>query len=180
MGDFSLKSLIPSLAHELKFSEAALYERQRALVRAGLLHSSGGRGPGSGVRATTDAIALLLISLLATDSLSETADRTKALANLKSVTGRCPLTGKKTFIDAVTAALQDTSFLGLSAIRIDPKTEPKPQAQATIAYMPQRAGELGDSVFGHKGMVTTSRFYVMAHLRPSEALLTWLWRRHER
>ena len=32
---------------------------------------------GSGVRATTDAIALSLISLLATDSLSETADRTQ-------------------------------------------------------------------------------------------------------
>ena len=30
------------------------------------------------------------------------------------MTGRCPLTGKKTFIDAVTAALQDTSFLAVS------------------------------------------------------------------
>jgi hypothetical protein len=161
-------------------SQAALYERQRALVRAGLLHSSGGRGPGSGVRATADAIALLLISLLATDSLSETAKRTKALANLKSVTGRCPLTSKRTFIDAVTAALQDSSFLGITAIRIDPKTEPKPQAQATIMYMPRRAGDPGDSVFGHKGMVTTSNFYVMANLRPSEALTGWLRRQHAR
>ena len=60
---------------------------------------------GSGVRATPKSLALLLISLLATDSLSETEAKTKIVANFKSATKRCPLTGKKTFAGAVTAVL---------------------------------------------------------------------------
>ena len=64
---FSLKGLIPRLAHELGMTPDALYERQRALVRAGLLKGVEGKGPGSGVRATPYATALLLIAVLAAD-----------------------------------------------------------------------------------------------------------------
>src|SRR4026208_2522364 len=95
--DTSLKSLIPSLAKTFRVSPAALYERQRALVRCGLLKTKPGRGPGSGVRATPESIALLLISLLATDSLSQVEARTPALAKLRSTSDQCPLTGQKTF-----------------------------------------------------------------------------------
>jgi hypothetical protein len=49
---------------------------------------------------------MLLISVLATGSLSEVEEQTKAIANLKSVGGRCPVTGKRTFGAALTAALQ--------------------------------------------------------------------------
>jgi hypothetical protein len=86
---------------------AALYERQRVLVAAGLLQIVGAGGPGSGVRATPQSMALLLIALLATDSLTETEERTKAVMNLKSAsdTKRCPITGKKTFAEALTAIL---------------------------------------------------------------------------
>ena len=49
---------------------------------------------------------MLLISVLATGSLSEVEEHTKAIANLKSVDGRCPVTGKKTFGAALTAALK--------------------------------------------------------------------------
>jgi len=102
----SLKSLIPGLARALDMKTAALYERQRALVRAGLLEMVPGHGPGSGVRATPKSIALLLISIMATTSLSEVEEQTKIVANLKSVSGRCPSTGKKTFAAALAEFLE--------------------------------------------------------------------------
>jgi hypothetical protein len=95
-GDTSLKSFIPALAKSVDMTPAALYERQRALVRVGLLHGKSGKGPGSGVRATPESVAMLLIALLATGSVSEIEDHAMAVANLKSATKLCPLTGKKT------------------------------------------------------------------------------------
>jgi hypothetical protein len=103
--DTSLKGLIPLLAKGVGMTPAALYERQRALVRAGLLQTKPGRGPGSGVRATPETVAMLLISILATGNLSETEERSKAIADLKSEPNRCPITGKKTFGSALTAVL---------------------------------------------------------------------------
>jgi DNA-binding IscR family transcriptional regulator len=101
----SLKALIPKIASALGTTPAALYERQRALVRAGLLHPLPGHGPGSGVRATPESVALLLIALLATSSLTETEGQTARIMNLKSANKRCPLTGKKTFSTALAAVL---------------------------------------------------------------------------
>jgi len=100
----SLKGLILVLAKHVDMTPAALYERQRALVRAGLLQSKPGRGPGSGVRATPQSVAMLLISILATGNLSETEELSKAIADLKSE-AKCLLTGKKTFATALTAVL---------------------------------------------------------------------------
>ena len=91
-------------------THAALYERQRVLVRAGLLQQRPGRGPGSGVPANAKSVAMLLISLLATGSLSEVEEQTKVIANLKCRDGRCPVTGKKTFGAALTAALQSETL----------------------------------------------------------------------
>jgi hypothetical protein len=105
MNNLSLKGFIPVLAKQLDMTPAALYERQRALVRAGLLEAGSGRGPGSGVRATPDSVALLLIAVLATGSLSETEGHAKVLANLSSNTGRCPLTGKRRFASALAEVL---------------------------------------------------------------------------
>jgi hypothetical protein len=76
----SLKSIIPHLSDVLLFSEHALYERQRALVRGGLLKATAGRGPGSGVKATADNVAMLIISVLATDSLSNVVKDTGIIA----------------------------------------------------------------------------------------------------
>jgi hypothetical protein len=106
----SLKSLIPSVANATGMTEAAIYERQRALVRAGLLKAESGRGPGSGVKATNHSTALLLIALIATDSLSETGECSRIFAQLRNKEGRCPLTGKKTFVDAVAAILASFSL----------------------------------------------------------------------
>ena len=89
----SLKGYIPGLARLLETSSAALYERQRALVRAGLLETANGRGPGSGVRTTWGSVALLTLSVLATESLGQSADRVRALAASKPIDNRlCPYT----------------------------------------------------------------------------------------
>ena len=76
----SLRSYLFKLSELLGLTPIALYERQRELVRAGLLHAEGTRGPGAGVRLSPEAVAVLLISVLATDSLSEVAERTREIA----------------------------------------------------------------------------------------------------
>ena len=60
---------------------AALYERQRVLVDIGLIKPRAGRGPGSGVAFTAENLAALVISILATDSLSEIDQRVVDLCN---------------------------------------------------------------------------------------------------
>ena len=102
----SLKGYIPGLARLLETTPAALYERQRALVRAGLLAPEEGRGPGSGVRATAPSVALLVLSVLATESLSETDARVRALADMRPAGGEeCPLTKARSFGQALAALL---------------------------------------------------------------------------
>lgn len=102
----SLKGIIEGyLAPKLDMTPAALYERQRALVRAGLITGKEGRGPGSGVRATPHSVAMLLIAVLSADSLSEIEESTKRFAFLRAEKGTCPITGKKTFASAIAAIL---------------------------------------------------------------------------
>jgi hypothetical protein len=103
----SLKAYAPVLAWRLGMTPAALYERQRALVRDGILQQPEGRGPGSGVQVHPFAVALLLVAVLATDSLSETADKVRTFATAKSTArdGRCPLTRRQTFVEAMALVL---------------------------------------------------------------------------
>ena len=103
----SLKAYAPLLAWRLRTTAAALYERQRALVRDGILEQSEGRGPGSGVHAAPYSVALLLVAILATDSLSETAAKVRSFRCSKIRRGRwpCTLTGKPTFVEAVAHVL---------------------------------------------------------------------------
>jgi hypothetical protein len=98
---------------------AALYERQRVLVEAGLLQAVAGRGPGTGVRATPQSMAVLLIALLATDSVAETGERTKTVMKLKSHEGPCPITLQKTFSAALAEILASEELakdIGLIAV----------------------------------------------------------------
>ena len=69
-----------------------------------------GRGPGSGVRATPKSLALLAIAVVAGGSLSEIENHVRTLANIKSSTKHCPLTGKATFASALTAVLADETL----------------------------------------------------------------------
>jgi hypothetical protein len=121
----SLKGFIPTLAKLVGVTPAALYERQRALARVGLLKMKSGRGPGSGVRLTAESVAMLLIALLATDSLSETEERVRIFAKLRSA--RCPLTGANAFADALSAILASSDLSkrvrSISVTRTGPTAE---------------------------------------------------------
>jgi hypothetical protein len=76
-----LKTFLGRLSPLLGVTPAALYERQRVLVDIGLIKPKAGRGPGSGVAFTAENLAALVISILATDSLSEIDQRVVNLCN---------------------------------------------------------------------------------------------------
>jgi hypothetical protein len=114
------------LARHLDMTPNALYERQRALVRAGLLKGKEGWGPGSGVRATPHSVAMLLIGALAADSLSEIEESAKRIAWSKPESGVCAVTGEKTFVGALAAIL--------ASVRL---------AHRTLTITVRRGGSLG-------------------------------------
>jgi DNA-binding IscR family transcriptional regulator len=148
MSSLSLKGLIGEVSALTGMSEAAVYERQRALVRAGLLKTERGRGPGSGVRGTPESVALLLISLLATGNLSEAGISTRIFADRENKEGFCPLTGKRTFGEAVTAILASKE-LAQRVVAIDASQEIR---EAEIAYRdPSKGGSISSSKFGLAG-----------------------------
>jgi hypothetical protein len=101
----SLKGFAPILADYLNLTPLAVYERQRALVRCGLLPAPTTRGPGTGVRATPETVALLLTAILATDNLTEIDDRVIRLAKSRADDQRCPFTGAITFAKALAGLL---------------------------------------------------------------------------
>lgn len=99
----SLKWFTPGLARLLGTTAPRLYEREQALIRAGILDAFPGRGPGSGVRATAPSVALLIIAMLAAETLRETESRTKEIAELTPVDAeQCPLRGTPSFLYALT------------------------------------------------------------------------------
>jgi hypothetical protein len=110
----SLKRYSERLAPRLGLTPAALYERQRQLVRLGLISEPSKMGPGAGVRATPENVALLLLSVMVSDSLSETAKRILDETRHRSLSGRCPLTRAMRFGDALTVILSDLTI----AIRV--------------------------------------------------------------
>jgi hypothetical protein len=75
----SLKTYLHRIAPIIGLSPGALYERQRSLAKLGLLTVTPGRGPGSGVLLTPENAAAVIISALASDSLSEVDQRVVAL-----------------------------------------------------------------------------------------------------
>ena len=89
-----LKTYLSTLSPLLGQSEEILYERQRALVREGLLESVSGRGPGSGVRADEKALAVFLVSLLAHDILAH-AETVWAFCGMRSPPVNVQSRGKK-------------------------------------------------------------------------------------
>jgi hypothetical protein len=137
----SLKSALPDLAGPLDMTTAALYERQRALVRAGLLRARPGRGPGSGVPTDAKSVAMLLISLLATSSLSEVEEWTRIIARMKPEDGVCRFTGKKSFADALAAALTSKN---LHRIEVE-RSASKSWAMGTLKFIGN--SDLEDSCF---------------------------------
>jgi hypothetical protein len=105
-----LKSYVPVLAGYLSMTPDALYERQRKLVRAGLIVGTAGRGPGSGARVTPPVVSLLVIAVLAADDLADIDAVVRKLADQRSDAGRCPLTGNSTFGDALALVFASESI----------------------------------------------------------------------
>jgi hypothetical protein len=106
----SLKSCLPALAGAFSEKPDTLYERQRALVREGLLESLPGHGRGSGVRATPESIATLIIGMLASTSLAEVGPLARSFSKTTSIESECPLTGAETFHAALSRILSDESL----------------------------------------------------------------------
>jgi hypothetical protein len=108
----SLASFHRVLSPLLGFSEAALYERQKALVRIGALPKATGRGWASGgAAATSDSVAWMLVSVLATDNLSEVPEAAPALANCRiGKKRRGPFAAEIGFKDAIAHVLADAGL----------------------------------------------------------------------
>jgi hypothetical protein len=109
LGMISLKAFLPQVSDILNTTPAALYERQRALVRLGLLYPLKGRGPGSGVPLSADGLAVLLISLAVTDNLSDMDERVRRVCDASpSLRSKCPYTRATNFRDALSVLLGST------------------------------------------------------------------------
>jgi hypothetical protein len=93
----------------LRETPTILRERQRALVRAGMLAAQPGRGRGSGVIAAPTTVATLLISMMGGSALADAPEATKNFASAVSL-GECALTEKKTFGDALASLLADPAL----------------------------------------------------------------------
>jgi hypothetical protein len=106
----SLKSTFPALSRIVGYTPAALYARQRTFVEAGILESTPGRGPGSGVKATPAALAEFLIALITQAALDENVACAKSIAATKH-SGKCPLTGASTFKGALAALLAEKALV---------------------------------------------------------------------
>ncbi|KWV54323.1 hypothetical protein AS156_00930 [Bradyrhizobium macuxiense] len=80
----SLNAFLPALSELVGVSPGVLYERQRSLVKHGLIKSRPGRGPGSGVPLTYANVAMLLIAYMAADALADVPMRVERAANGKA------------------------------------------------------------------------------------------------
>lgn len=107
----SLKSFLMAFSAGVELNHTALYERQRALVRHGVLKPLPGRGPGSGVELSSYTVATLLIACAAAPSLSDVDGRIAEYCDAPALDEICPLTGKKTFREAVQAILEQKALM---------------------------------------------------------------------
>jgi hypothetical protein len=139
----SLKAFLLQLADVIGTTPAALYERQRALVRQGVLRPLVGRGPGSGVKLSADAVAALLISMGAAGSLSEVDSRIIKYCEAQSAIGKCLFTNQKRLRGALAAILTDPNLLGRTGDIVVHHEYPL----ATIDYR-REDGEIELSLFG--------------------------------
>jgi hypothetical protein len=106
----SLQGCLPALAEVLNVNRTTLYERQRALVREGLLDALPGHGRGSGVRATPESLAMLTIGMLASVNLADVGPLARSLGRATSIDSECRLTGAKTLHAALSRIFADESL----------------------------------------------------------------------
>jgi hypothetical protein len=101
----SLKASSPYLAEILRLNPHAIYERQRALVKKKVLKSSPGRGPGSGTFFTPEPVGVLVTSMLTTENIKDSAEKTSIIWNAPRTSyssgKKSALGGALTFKDAM-------------------------------------------------------------------------------
>ena len=102
--EIGLKSFLPKVAARLQTSPGSLYEYQRRLVALRILKRHKGKGPGSGVRLTSENLAALILSQLFTENPSLVDDRVRWLCRSVPL-DHCPFTGAKTLLEAVARIL---------------------------------------------------------------------------
>jgi hypothetical protein len=148
----SLKTYTPILARLLDMTPDTLYERQRAMVRLGLLDAPTGRGPGSGVPAVPATVSFMIALALATDSLSEIDHKVRKLADARAVTKVCPLTGKVKFREALAKILASEAI----AEKVQSIDVTRSDLQAKIRYIEDGRSEVSrfgkDPVQGSSGL----------------------------
>lgn len=146
----SLSRFLSLLAPNFYLTVPAIYERQRALVRLGHLKTPEGRGRGSGAEATPETVAILLVALLATDNLSDVDDRISRLANARFDTAAgskvCPLTGAKTFVDALAAIMSSEDV----AASVDSIEVSRTDLWAALYYRRPKRRSVDLSYFGQR------------------------------
>jgi hypothetical protein len=102
----ALKTLLPKLELAFGMDASNIYERQRSLIRAGLIEA-GTRGRGNGAPASPKNLALLLLALMAAENPASAAERVKDLIELCPARvpinkkGICCFTGRKNLVDAI-------------------------------------------------------------------------------
>jgi hypothetical protein len=142
----SLKSYAPVLADYLGMTPDALYERQRVLVRAGILVASAGRGPGSGIRAMPSTVTPLIMAALATDNLSEIHEKTEKLGSGLAEQNVCPLTGARDFMSALELILASEAL----ANKVWNIEVTRSNLKARIIYLKKGKKYPDSSVFGKR------------------------------
>lgn len=138
----SLKAYTLTLARHLGMSPNALYERQRELVRHGLLDVGRKRGPGGGVRTTQESIALLTLSAMASESLVDTARKTKAVADAQIIeTTSGTFVGYRTLLQAFSRVLVQQSLASKATLTIS-RTAPRATLVLRGSHSPFRPEEM--------------------------------------
>jgi hypothetical protein len=150
-----LKTYLPQIAPLLGMSAEMAYERQRALVREGMLKLRPGRGPGSGVSADEDSLAVLLISILSHDLLTE-ASVTKFYCELRSSQNKCPVTRAKTFRRALSTILANP-VLPAEEILVEVIRGNEPHADVSFSgenemstFLPEKKWKPGPEIHANK------------------------------
>jgi hypothetical protein len=144
----SLKAFLPVLSRFLELSPAALYERQRALVRLGLLPKPTAPGRKSGAAmATPDSVAIMLIAVLATDNLSDMDSRIQTFAKKRAIDphtgkpGSCRFTGKHTLQEALTEVLSDSKIASPLSIEVMRKAKTARLVNSSGAHRTSEFGQ---------------------------------------
>jgi hypothetical protein len=142
-----LKAFLPDLALTLGLNKTTLYERQRDLISGKLLEVTQGRGPGSGVRATPETVATMLIAVMGIDAVAGLAERVKAIAATRT-TKPHPYAPHREFgatlahlladkgradkVTRITVSRTGAPFAAIVFLTVDPSTEEPANHEVTF------------------------------------------------